>query len=87
MTNKSMIFTNPMQQPASVDALSQVLNAMRISGSLLLKEKYIMPWAVSVPDSDSLNKVFKMDNQTRITAFHLVEQGHIYFKLENGENV
>ena len=30
-------------------ALGQVLDSVRISGSLLLNEEYAVPWAVSVP--------------------------------------
>ena len=67
------------------DALSQVLSSMRISGSLLLKEKYQVPWAVSVPNSDILNQLFKITSNTRIAAFHLVEKGHINIQAENGE--
>ncbi len=68
------------------DALSQVLNSMRISGSLLLKEKYQTPWAVSVPSSNTLNHLFETTTNTRIAAFHLVERGHIIIELENGES-
>ncbi len=68
------------------DPLSQVLNSMRISGSLLLKEKYQIPWAVSVPNSKSLSPFFETNSNTRIAAFHVVERGHITITLENGEN-
>lgn len=68
------------------DALSQVLNSMRISGSLLLKEKYVAPWAVSVPSSNTLNHVFETATNTRIAAFHLIERGHMTIELENGES-
>lgn len=81
--------TAPPQPPIKSspdDALSQVLNSMRISGSLLLKEKYQTPWAVSVPNSNSLTPFFETNTNTRIAAFHLVEQGHITITLENGES-
>lgn len=68
------------------DPLSQVLNSMRISGSLLLKEKYEAPWAVSVPSSNTLNHVFETATNTRIAAFHLIERGHMTIELENGES-
>ena len=81
--------TAPPQAPiksSSDDALSQVLNSMRISGSLLLNEKYQIPWAVSVPNSNSLSPFFEASSNTRIAAFHLVERGHITITLENGES-
>ena len=67
------------------DALSQVLDSMRISGNLLLSERYQSPWAVTVPDSNHLNQLLKFENKTRIAAFHLVESGRINLKLESGE--
>lgn len=82
--NKQNI-SQPSNNPSSEDALSQVLNAMRISGSLLLDEKYKMPWAVSVPSTDSLNALLELDGKTRIAAFHLVKHGHINITLSNGE--
>lgn len=85
MTNNSTSVSQPTTQSSSEDALSQVLNAMRISGSLLLDEKYKMPWAVSVPSSDSLNALLKLDGNTRIAAFHLVKHGHINIKFDSGE--
>ncbi len=86
MPKKTVYFTNPIKKASSDDALSQVLNAMRISGSILLKEEYKTPWSVSVPDSNTLNKLLKTNSNTRIAAFHLVEEGHIHIKLENGED-
>lgn len=85
MPKNNISFTKPTNNSSLEDALSQVLNAMRVSGSLLLKETYKSPWAVEVPDSNALNKLFEMNNNTRIAAFHLVEQGHINIKQENGE--
>ena len=86
MPNNTKSFTNSINKTSSDDALSQVLNAMRISGSILLQENYKAPWSVSVPDSNSLNKLLKTNSNTRIAAFHLVEEGHINIKLENGED-
>ncbi len=68
------------------DALSQVLNTMRISGNLLLNEKYQAPWAVSIPDSESLNNLLETTTSVRIAAFHFVERGYINITLDSGEN-
>ncbi len=60
---------------------------MRISGSLLLKEQYKAPWAVSVPSSDTLNTLLQTRSDVRIAAFHLVERGHIRIKVNaNGHD-
>ncbi|HEC05100.1 MAG TPA: AraC family transcriptional regulator [Thiothrix sp.] len=68
------------------DTLAQVLNSMRISGSLLLKDKYTTPWAVSIPDSDTLNRVFETSRNVRIAAFHLVESGRIKLRVDEEED-
>jgi len=85
MSKNTQDNSQPTNNPSSEDALSQVLNAMRISGSLLLDEKYQMPWAVSVPHSNTLNDLLKTTSTTRIAAFHFVEKGQITIKLENGK--
>ena len=87
MRKTTLSFSQPIETSSVEDVLSKVLDSMRISGSLLLKEKYIAPWAVSVPDSPTLNGLFNTANTVRIAAFHLVERGHINIKLDNGEDV
>ena len=86
MRDNNLSFTDSTKIKSVNDPLSQVLNSMRISGSLLLKEKYQTPWAVSVPSSDTLNHLLETNHRTRIAAFHLVERGHITIKLKKGEN-
>lgn len=85
MLNKALSFAESTTITSHNDALSQVLNAMRISGSLLLKEKYQTPWAVSVPDSNTLNHLFETTSNTRIAAFHMVERGHVLINVEDGK--
>lgn len=87
MLKTTVSFTKPITSSLPRDALSQVLNSMRISGNLLLKEKYKMPWAVSVPDSNTMNGLFNTTSDVRIAAFHMVERGYIHIKLDNGEDV
>ena len=87
MLQTALSFANPITSSVSDDVLSQVLNAMRISGSFLLKEKYKVPWAVSVPDSNTMNRLFETTSDVRIAAFHMVERGHIHIKLDNGDDV
>ena len=69
------------------DALSQLLNSMRVSGSLLLQEHYITPWAVSIPPSAELSSLLNVSDNIRIAAFHLVEQGQVFVSLENGDKI
>lgn len=85
MLQTTVSFAKGSNNPKSTDALEQVLSSLRIRGNLLLNEKYEAPWAVSVPDSTSLNQMLATTSDVRIAAFHLVERGHINIKLENGE--
>ncbi len=87
MLKATVSFTQPVEKTASEDVLSHVLNAMRISGSLLLKERYKAPWGINVPDSCTLNRLLDTRNDVRIAAFHLVEQGCIHIKSDNNEAV
>lgn len=77
-------FTDPIHFPSPFDALSQVLTSMRITGSLLVQEEYQSPWAVTVPHSDILNTLLKIDASAHVAAFHMVEQGHLRIELDNG---
>lgn len=73
--------------PDKKDALSQILNSIGISGSLLLKEEYSTPWAVSVPSSNQLNTLLKTSLGLRVATFHLVERGQLHVKLDDGDEV
>ena len=87
MLKPTLSFTQPVAKTTEEDVLSHVLNAMRISGSLLLKERYTTPWGISVPDSSTLNTLLDTRNDVRIAAFHLVEQGFIHIKPDKDEAV
>ncbi len=66
------------------DCFSDLLRSMRISGSLLLKEEYATPWAISVPSADRLGALLQVSAGLRVVAFHLVERGHVQITLQNG---
>lgn len=69
---------------APSDVLSDALRSLRIRGSLLLKEDYAPPWAVSIPREADLAALLGILPDTRVAAFHLVRRGHIELKLSNG---
>ncbi len=56
--------------------IDDVLNSLRISGSVLLRETYAAPWSITIPDSERLAEILDVDRGTRVVAFHLVELGH-----------
>lgn len=57
-------------------AFDDALRALSVAGSLLLRERYVAPWAVTVPSSTELCKVLGLPPGTRPVAFHMVEYGH-----------
>ena len=62
------------------DVLSNVMNSMRISGSVLINEDYASPWGVTLPDAERLRAVMKLGSGVRVVAFHFVKRGYIEVK-------
>lgn len=54
---------------------SDALNDLRISGSVLLHERYTPPWAIDIPGEDKLRAALGADRDVRIVPFHLVRAG------------
>jgi len=67
------------------DALSDVISSLRVSGSILLNENYASPWAVAIPDAESLRTALKVPGGTYVIAFHFVKRGYIEITLDNEE--
>ncbi|MFK5948307.1 MAG: AraC family transcriptional regulator [Methylococcales bacterium] len=86
MHKTTLSFSKRVGTLKSSDALSQILNSIGISGSLLLKEEYCSPWAVSIPKSSDINSLLELSKGIRVAAFHLVERGHVHLKLENDKD-
>lgn len=70
---------------SSTDVLSDVLDALRIKGNVLLRESYMSPWAVSVPAVEALGPLLGADKRTWPVAFHYVERGQCEITLQSGE--
>jgi len=57
------------------DALSQILSPMRITGSVLLAERYAEPWAIAIPDTATLAQMLGISDAAQVVVFHLASQG------------
>lgn len=77
-------FAETTKMDSQNDCLSDVLRSMRISGSLLFREEYAAPWAVTIPSAERLGNFLQIGPGTRAVAFHLVERGHLEIELEDG---
>lgn len=67
--------------------LDDAIRALKVTGTLLLRESYAGPWAVSIPGRNELNTILKLPRNTYAIAFHLVEYGHCEIRLDQSESV
>lgn len=56
--------------------IGNIMSSLQISASVLLRETYVGPWSISVPDAARLAVVLGTPPASRVVAFHLVEHGH-----------
>ena len=68
------------------DAMSDILNSLRINGSILLHENYAPPWALTIPDFKKLRVLLGLGRGVRVIAFHFVQRGYIEITLDNGQS-
>ena len=61
----------------NICVLSDVMNSMRISGSILINEEYAPPWRIEVPNAERLQKILKLDSDVQAVAFHFVKRGYL----------
>jgi AraC-like DNA-binding protein len=66
------------------DLLSSSLRSLHVSGTLLLREVYSSPWAVTIPSAQALGPMVQASAGTRVVAFHLVEFGHCEVQTTSG---
>lgn len=55
--------------------LNDALEDLRISGSVLLHERYAPPWAIEIPDEATLRSLLGAGRDVRVVPFHLVRAG------------
>lgn len=67
------------------DVISELLRAMQVSGGVLLNERYLAPWAISIPGHAALAEKLAGNVRAHVAAFHLVQRGSIEIELESGE--
>lgn len=69
----------------STDILSSIMQSLRISGSILLKEAYAPPWAIEIPDAERLRSLLDLGKGIRPIDFHFVQRGHIVISGQESE--
>jgi AraC-like DNA-binding protein len=57
------------------EPFEDALADLRISGSVLLHERYLRPWAIDIPSEVDLRKALGVEVRSRVIPFHLVRRG------------
>lgn len=65
--------------------IDDALRALRIAGSLLLRETYSPPWSIAIPDARRLSDLLGFSVHTRAVAFHMIEFGQCEIAPDGGE--
>lgn len=81
------IFAQTTEFRLSKGVLDDAMRALRVTGSLLLRESYSAPWAVTIPDSNALGTLLNLPAGVRAVAFHLVEFGHCEVSYDRADSV
>lgn len=87
MTDSPGFFAETITSKPQIGSFDDALRALRVSGGILLRERYAAPWAVAVPASDQLGTLLGLPASTRVVAFHLVEYGHCEVQTADGQGL
>ncbi len=69
-----------------MDALAEVLRAIKIDSAIYLNGEFSEPWCVLSPESSALASVFGRDG-AHVIVYHLLSEGHAYCEVADGESV
>ena len=70
--------------PASADVLSDLLNRMHLSGTVLFRAEFREPWSVTTPSSRNLARVLPFRTE-HIIPFHVIASGGCRLELPGHE--
>lgn len=87
MIKTTNLFAETTENNFQTEIIDDALRSLRVAGSVLLREAYAPPWAISLPDASTLGKVLGLSTNVRTVAFHLIEFGHCTLQPEDGEPV
>jgi AraC-like DNA-binding protein len=75
------------ETPASPsDLLSDLLDTMRVTGTVLFRAEFYEPWSVATPDSCQLAQVLPFRTE-HIIPFHVIASGGCYLEMRDREPV
>jgi AraC-like DNA-binding protein len=87
MPNTTDNFADPTDRSDLIRILDDALGSLKVSGSVLLREAYVPPWSIAIPDRTKLAELLASGPGTRVVAFHLVELGHCAIQPEGSGEI
>jgi AraC-like DNA-binding protein len=69
-----------------MDALSEILQVIRLNSAIFLNGEFSDPWRMIEPDSAGLARIFS-EGTAHIIIYHLVAEGRAYAELPDGERM
>ena len=72
--------------PGALDVLSDVLRVVRLSGAVLFRCEFSVPWAVKTPAPAELARLL-LPEARQLMLFHLVAEGRCWIQLEGSERL
>lgn len=69
------------------NALDSLLDAVKVSGQILLVDQYQPPWGIQIPDETALQRLLELPRNTRVIPFHIVLRGLFELHRENTEPI
>src|SRR4030095_15132994 len=73
-------------EAAGIDPLSDVLRAVRLTGSVFVRGDATSPWVIEMPDSSTLAAVTRPRVQ-HVISYHVVTEGSCWGTLLDGDSV
>jgi len=77
--------TLPETLTSTVDALSDLLGTMHLSGSVMFRAECSEPWSVATPDACQLGGVLPVRSQ-HVVPFHIIASGGCWLALSEGSD-
>jgi len=69
-----------------VDALAEILRAIKLDSAIYLNAEFSEPWCVASPEASALAPLL-MGGPAHVIIFHLLHEGRAYCEIENEERL
>lgn len=77
--------TETTDMPLALEPLDDALEDLRITGTVLLHETYLAPWAIRISGESRLREVLHHGADVRVLLFHFVRHGAFEIRTDGGD--